>query len=361
MRILVVDDEPGNVVLLEYVLKDGGYNNMRGVTDARLAFTEFCDYEPDLILLDLMMPHVDGFGVLEQIHSVLGPDSYLPVLVLTADGNVETKRRALSSGATDFLTKPFDQLEVILRIENLLRTRWQHLQLVRQNHWLDETVRERTEELRQAQATVVASMAQLEAAQTEMLGRLAQAAEYRDDDTGQHTYRVGHLAGRIARRMGLSSSTADLIERAAPLHDVGKIGISDTILLKPGTLTPNERDIMRTHTLIGGRLLSLGRSTLVKTAENIACYHHEHWNGAGYPHGIAGEEIPVEAQVVSVADVYDALTHERPYKPAWGPDVAVAEIERQRGLQFSPLAVDAFLEIVAEPAEDGDAELTGGA
>jgi putative two-component system response regulator len=202
--------------------------------------------------------------------------------------------------------------------------------------------------LRQAQATVVASMAQLEAAQTEMLGRLAQAAEYRDDDTGQHTYRVGQMAGRIARRMGLSEAEADLIERAAPLHDVGKIGISDTILLKPGQLTELEYRVMRMHTVIGGRLLSLGHSSLVKKAEHIAHSHHECWDGSGYPDGASGEDIPVEAQVVAVADVFDALTHERPYKVAWPVRQAVEEIASQRGAQFCPRAVDAFLMLMQE-------------
>ncbi len=345
MRMLIVDDEPLNVILLADILKEGGFIESRSITDSRLTWPVYRTYGPDLILLDLMMPHVDGFALLEQFRRDVDPDFFLPILVLTADNNLDTRRRALALGATDFLTKPFDNVEVCLRVENLLRSRWQHLHLRNQNGHLDEQVRARTAELELAQQLVLAGMERLEEAQSEILGRLAQAAEFRDDDTGQHTYRVGRLAANLARHLKLGAEDIDLIERAAPLHDVGKIGISDSILLKAGQLTPEEFEVVKSHTVIGGNLLAGGNSDLVKMAESIALNHHESWDGSGYPCGLQGNAIPLEAQLVSCADVFDALTHERPYKHAWTVEAALGEIHSQRGRQFNPRVVDAFLEL----------------
>jgi putative two-component system response regulator len=193
---------------------------------------------------------------------------------------------------------------------------------------LEEEVQKRTRELHESQI--------------EVIERLAQAAEFRDDDTGQHTYRVGSLAGRIARELGLDQELIDLIHRAAPLHDVGKIGINDDILLKPGKLTAEEFNVMKMHTLIGARLLADGHSPFVRIAEQIALSHHERWDGGGYPSGIRGEDIPLVGRIVTLADVFDALTNERPYKKAWPIEEAVAEIKSQSGRQFDPNAVRAF-------------------
>jgi putative two-component system response regulator len=183
----------------------------------------------------------------------------------------------------------------------------------------------------------------LEEAQFETLARLAAAAEYRDDDTGEHTRRVGDLAGRLAEALGLPAELVQLIRRAAPLHDVGKIGIPDAILLKPGRLTEEEFDHMKRHTTIGARMLSGGASTQIALAEQIAGTHHERWDGTGYPVGLAGEAIPIAGRIVAVADVFDALTHARPYKQAWPHAEALAELHRQRGRQFDPRVIDAFL------------------
>ena len=345
MRMLIVDDEPLNVILLADILKEGGFKESRSITDSRLTWPIFHTYGPDIILLDLMMPYVDGFALLEQFRRDLDPDFFLPILVLTADNNLETRRRALELGATDFLTKPFDHVEVCLRVENLLRSRWQHLRLRNHNDHLDEKVRLRTAELELAQQLVLTGMERLEEAQSEILGRLAQAAEFRDDDTGQHTYRVGRSAANLARHLKLGAEQIDLIERAAPLHDVGKIGVSDSILLKAGHLTAKEFEAVKMHTTIGRDLLAGGNSNLVKMAESIALNHHENWDGNGYPNGRKGDGIPLEAQIVSCADVFDALTHERPYKHAWTVAAALEEINSQRGRQFSPRVVDAFLDL----------------
>ena len=239
-RILVVDDEPVNVLLLNRILVREGYVEPLCTTDSR-EVQQLCEQQqPDLVLLDLMMPHIDGFGILHLLRSTEAT-RHIPVLVLTADVSRETKRRALAEGANDFLTKPFDAVEVLLRVRNLLETRFLQLQLWQQNRTLEERVRERT--------------AQLELSQLEVLERLAQAAELRDDDTGQHTHRVATMAAMLAEEIGLSPEEIEMIRRAAKLHDVGKIGISDTILLKSGKLTPDEFEVIKTHAAIGAALL----------------------------------------------------------------------------------------------------------
>jgi len=332
-RILIVDDQPSNVALLEGILEEGDSASYRSITDSRDAVPAFMEYQPDLILLDLQMPFMDGFQVMEQLHACIGPGDFLPILVLTADITPDAKRRALTEGALDFLTKPFDATEVILRIKNLLRTRSLHLQLQGQNQLLDQKVRERT--------------AELEATQVEILERLALAAEYRDDDTGEHTKRVGQTSARIAEALGWSAADVELIHRAAPLHDVGKIAISDSILLKPGKLSPEEFEQMRRHTQLGAKMLSGGRFPLLQLAEQIALTHHERWDGSGYI-GLREESIPTAGRIVTVADVFDALTSERPYKKAWSPDEAIQEIQSQSGRQFDPRIVEAFLKVLRQ-------------
>jgi putative two-component system response regulator len=327
--ILIIDDQEANVRLLEGILDGAGYSRLTTLCDSRRAISTFKEVQPDLVLLDLTMPHLDGFGVMELLKRLVPEGAYLPILVLTADITSQAKRKALSLGATDFLTKPFDHIEVLLRIKNLLDTRFLHLQLHSQNQLLDEKVQKRT--------------AQLEQAQIEMLERLASAAEVRDDDTGQHIHRVGQLSSRVAFAVGLPDSQVELIRRAAPLHDVGKVGIPDGILLKPGKLTDEEFETMKTHTTIGARILSGGSSELVQMAEQIALTHHERWDGSGYPQGLAGEAIPITGRIVAIADTFDALTHERPYKRAWRLEDALAEIQRQYGRQFDPAIVAAFL------------------
>ena len=241
-RILVVDDEEPNVRLLQRILEREGYRHYRGTTDPRDAAALFAEFRPDLVVLDLHMPHLDGFAVMEKLRALIPEETYLPILVVTGDITPEARRRALASGAKDFLIKPFDVGEVTLRIRNLLETRLLHLQLQSQNELLEQKVRERTREL--------------EFARLETLERLARAAEFRDDDTGQHTQRVGRTSALVARSLGLPAAQVDVIRRAAPLHDVGKIGIPDSILLRPGPLGEKEFDVMRTHTNIGARILS---------------------------------------------------------------------------------------------------------
>jgi putative two-component system response regulator len=330
-RILVVDDEPPNVFLLERILAKAGYTDVTTTTDPRDVEDLVADLGPDVVLLDLHMPHIDGFAVMEALHASSDPKARLPILVLTADATTEVKHRALAAGARDFLTKPLDMEEVLLRIGNILEIRFLEGELRAERDSLERRVVERTKDL--------------EDAQTETFERLALAAEFRDDDTGNHTRRVGSMAALIAETVGLPPEDVGLLRRAAALHDVGKIGVPDSILLAPRKLTEEEFAVVKTHTEIGARLLSGSRSATLRMAERVAWSHHERWDGGGYA-GMAGEDIPLVGRITTVADVFDALTHARPYKEAWPVDRAIEEIERQRGLQFDPGAVDAFLDIV---------------
>jgi cyclic di-GMP phosphodiesterase len=336
-RILIVDDEPVNVDLLRRLLERAGFSRIESTNDSRQALDLYVKFRPDLILLDLHMPHRDGLEVMDELNQI-AEASYLPILMLTGDDTPEAKREALSRGAKDFLNKPFHTDEVLLRIGTLLETRFLYLQIQSQNQILEAKVRDRTREL--------------EAAQIEIIERLARAAEFRDDNTGQHTERVGQMAALMARQIGLSDTQVSLIRRAAPLHDVGKIGIPDSILMKLGKLTPEEFELVKTHTTIGARILSGSRFTILRLAEEIAYNHHERWDGSGYA-GIKGADIPLAGRIVAVADVFDALTQKRPYKAAWPVAEAIAEIDRQRGRQFDPALVDAFMRVIEqrEPKE----------
>ena len=325
-KILIVDDEKANVRFLEIILQQAGYTNVHSTTDSRQSRDLFCSIQPDIVLLDLAMPHFDGFAVMQQLNTQMNGNA-VPILVLTADATSVTKHKALKEGAKDFLTKPLDETEVLLRISNLLETRFHSV-------LLESKVRERTQDL--------------EKAQLETLQRLALAAEYRDDDTGLHTKRVGFTAARIAEALDLPPEQIDLILRVAPLHDVGKIGISDAILLKPGKLTDEEFATMRQHTVIGAKMLSGSTSPWLQLAEQIALSHHERWDGNGYPQKLSGEAIPLVGRIVAVADVFDALTHERPYKKAWPLVEALTEIEAQSGRQFDERVIKAFLTLLHE-------------
>ena len=328
-RILVVDDQPVNVTLIQRVLRQHGYADVHTFTDPAELVACAVQEEPDLVLLDLHMPGLGGLDLMRALRTLLGADRFVPMLVLTADATDRARERALTEGATDFLTKPFDLTEMRLRVRNLLETRGLHRKLTAQNVLLAEQVRDRTKD---------ADLSRLE-----LLHRLALAAELRDDDTYQHTVRVGRNAETLGQELGMAPEDTLLLRHAAPLHDIGKIGISDAILLKPGPLTPEEFDQIKTHAEVGARILGGSAIDVLRLAEVVALQHHERWDGTGYPRGLSREEIALPARIVAVVDVFDALTHERPYKSAWPVERAVHEMVGLRGRHFSPDVLDVFL------------------
>jgi putative two-component system response regulator len=326
-RILIVDDQEANIDLLKRMLEHDGFTDVASTTESARVVGLCAQHPPDLLILDLHMPDPDGFEVLRQLQPWF-QGRWFPVMVVSADVTTEAKQRALSEGARDFLTKPFDMVEVLLRIKNLLEVRFSQLASRKQHLRLEQLVHDRTRDLDEARV--------------EALSRLALAAEYRDDATGEHTQRVGRTSALIARMLGLPDVQVALIRHAAPLHDVGKIGLTDSILLKPARLTAEEYEEMRQHVEIGRSILSGSSSPLLKMAEEIAWTHHERWDGKGYLSGMTGDEIPLSGRIVAVADVFDALTRKRPYKDAWPLDQAVSQIFSESGTHFDPLVVDAF-------------------
>lgn len=332
MSILLVDDEQAALVMMRSLLTQAGYQNVFMCDEPLMAAGEFERLKPDLLVLDFHMPRRDGLGVLADLEAAL-PEAF-PVLMITGDERPGLREAALASGAKDFLTKPVNPAEARLRIRNLLESRKLQLELQRHNDRLEAAVRRRTQEL--------------EHSQLEMLVRLARAAEYRDDDTGQHTWRVAHVSGVIAQEMGVPRDRVELLLRAARLHDVGKIAIPDGILMKPGKLTPEEFAVVKRHTQAGAELLSGSRSPLIRLAEQIALTHHERWDGTGYPHGLAGETIPLESRILAVADAFDALTHDRSHRKAVTGDEAAQEIGRNSGTQFDPAVVAAFQRVYVQ-------------
>lgn len=344
-RILIVDDQPANVLLLQKILQVEGYRNLVGISDPTQV-RDLHQAQPfDLILLDIRMPLLDGFGVMAQLRENAG-DDYVAILVLTAQTDEETRLRALKDGATDFVTKPFNRVEVINRIRNLLEVRLLHTQVRQQNQILEQRVRERTAELNETRL--------------EIIRRLGLAAEYRDNETGLHIIRMSLYAHRLALQSGLDEAHAELILNASPMHDIGKLGIPDRILLKPGKLDAEEWRIMQGHAQIGADILEGHPSELLQMAARIALCHHEKWDGGGYPRQLKGEDIPVEARIAAVVDVFDALTSVRPYKAAWPLEQALDEIRRLSGSHFEPRLVEHFLamlpqvrEIMTQYAEPG--------
>lgn len=327
-RIVVLDDEVVNLRAFGRGLGALGFRNVSTFSVAAEALAHMESQEFDLLLLDLHMAPLDGFGVLERLQPRLSSEGYLPVIILTGERDPRVKERVLRMGGRDFLNKPVDLTELHARILNHLETRRLHRQVRDAAGMLEVRVRERTRELEEARA--------------EILARLARAAEYRDDATGRHQERVGDLSALLADHMGLEGDRVEVLRQAAPLHDVGKIGIPDSILRKPGPLTPEEYAFMKQHTRLGAELLAGSRNRILEAARVIAASHHERWDGSGYPAGLSGEAIPVEGRIVAVADAFDSLTHRRAYKAAVPLEVTMGRLLRDAGTALDPTVTAAL-------------------
>ncbi len=332
-HILVVDDEAVNLKLLERMLGLHGYTSLSLVQDSRNVVEAYQRRKPDLILLDVNMPCLDGYQVIEQLKSLDDP-LLPPIIMLTAQNGREYVFKALSLGARDFIAKPFDQTELLMRVRNLLDAHLAHKLLAEQKDVLEAEVRSRTRELYESRLEII-----------RFLGR---AAEYRDNETGLHIVRMSQYSVCLGKAAGMGEEEAEMLLNASPMHDIGKIGISDRILQKPGKLDASEYQIMKKHAEIGADILSGHPSPLMQMAATIALTHHEKWDGSGYPQGLAGEGIPLVGRVVALCDVFDALTSNRPYKKAWSSENALGYIAENSASHFDPCLVKTFESIVPE-------------
>jgi len=326
MKVVIIDDAQINVTLLQHLVRKLPDCESIGFTDPVVALDWCLANDPDLVVVDYMMPQLSGTDLTTKFRAQY-PDT--PVLMVTANHETDLRHLALQLGVTDFLNKPLDQAEFLARSKNMLALRQSHKKLTDRASWLADEVRKATE--------------QLVAQERETIFCLAKAAEYRDPETGAHIVRMAHYSRHIARNLGLSVEQQDLLLEAAPMHDIGKVGTPDLILLKPGKLTEQEFAIMKQHAVIGYEVLNTSSSPLLKVAAEIAHVHHEKFDGSGYPRSLKGEDIPIFGRIVAVADVFDALTSERPYKKAWSIEQASQLLRDGQGTHFDPMCVTAFL------------------
>lgn len=323
--VLIVDDTAANIDVLSGVLKER-YRVKAALDGVRALKIAFSDTPPDLILLDIMMPGMDGYSLCRTLKADTRT-RHIPIIFVTARREVADEQKGLALGAVDYITKPISPPIVLARVAT-------HLALHDQNRELERKVHERTIELRNTRLEII-----------QMLGR---AAEYKDNQTGMHVIRMSHYAKLLGRAAGLSEDEAEMLLNAAPMHDIGKIGIPDQILLKPGSLNDEEKAVMRKHPEFGAAIIGQHNNELLKLAYTVALTHHEKWDGTGYPQKLAGENIPYVGRIVAIADVFDALTSARPYKAAWSDEDALAMMEKQSGRHFDPQLMKIFREIMPD-------------
>jgi len=337
--ILVVDDQLQNIELLEAQLVPHGYEIIMAV-NGEDALDKLSGNRIDLILLDIMMPSMDGFEVTRRVRQS-EKTRLLPVILVTALWETEDRIKGIEAGCDDFISKPIDKLELLARIRSLLKVKDYNDLMLNYRTELESEVRARTEQLKQA-------LQRIKTASLDTIYRLSMASEYKDEDTGAHIKRMSRYSAAVARRMGLDENTTETILYAAPMHDLGKIGIADQILMKPAKLDPAEWKIMKMHTVIGAKILQGSDAEFIKLGESVALSHHEKWDGSGYPNGDKGLEIPVAGRIVAIADVFDALTSKRPYKEPFTIEKSLAIVKKERGTHFDPDVVDAFFDIQDE-------------
>lgn len=340
-RVLVVDDDPEFRFLHSELLKGFGYN-VAVASDGVEALAQISS-TVDLVVMDASMPNMDGFEVARLVRGdPLVAD--IPIVMVTGLVGREDRLRAFDLGINDFINKPVDPSELRLRARWLVSLKVAQDEIKAHGRKLEETVEIRTRELRAALAEVQAARLKTHQAHMDTIHRLTLAGEYKDRDTADHVERIGRFSQVIARWLGLPDETVETIRHAAPMHDVGKLGIPDRILLKPGPLDDEEWKVMRSHTTIGAQILADSNSEVIQMGERIALGHHERWDGKGYPRGVAGEEIPLEARICAVVDVFDALTVDRPYRKAVPNDEVVEMMRKDAGTHFDPDVLDTFLD-----------------
>ncbi|MGL1891386.1 MAG: response regulator [Spirochaetaceae bacterium] len=336
-KILIVDDDRRNLMVLEALLIPMGYEILLA-SDGIEAVETAGKESPDLILMDIMMPRLNGYEATKQLKGA-NETSMIPIVMVTALKEVEDRVRALEVGADDFLSKPIDKTELRARVKSLLKVKAYNDYMLDQQKELEEAVDLRTKQLKEA-------LEQVKEASLESIYRLTRASEYKDENTAAHIMRVSHYAKEVAIKMGLSENEADLLLYASPMHDVGKIGIPDRVLLKPGKLDPDEWVIMKQHPIIGKKILENSKRDYIKLAEEIAISHHEKWDGSGYPYGLKGSDIPLSGRIIAVVDVFDALSSDRPYRKQPFPlDKIYIMLKEGRGKHFDPDVLDAFFAI----------------
>jgi len=327
--VLIIDDTEINLILFAALVKKLDDCIPHTFARARDALSWSQDHIPDLVIVDYMMPDLDGLEFIRLMREIPGRES-VPVVMITANDQKQLRYRALDIGANDFLTKPVDKVEFLARSRNMLLVSDARKKLADRAAWLADEVRKAT--------------AEIIARERETVIRLCKAAEYRDPETGAHILRMAHFSRLIGRGLGLSVEDQELLLEAAPLHDIGKVGIADKILLKPGRLDEEEFEIMKHHAIYGFELLQGSSSRVLQVGADIAKGHHEKFDGSGYPLGLAGTDIPIFSRIVAVADVFDALTSERPYKKAWSLEDAVDFLVAGSGKHFDPKCVQSFLD-----------------
>ncbi|MBF0428020.1 MAG: response regulator [Magnetococcales bacterium] len=340
-KVFVVDDTETNIDILLETL--GDTYDVSVALDGMTALEDIPDRAPDLILLDVMMPEIDGYEVCRRLKQ--DPRTReIPVIFVTAKQETEDETFGLELGAVDYITKPFSPAVVLARVRTHLQLAQAKRELACANEILEEKVRQRTDELHQKNI-------ELEDTRLEIIRRLGRAAEYKDNETGLHVIRMSHYSRLLAIAAGMGEKWAEMLFQAAPMHDIGKIGIPDVILLKPGRLTDEEWVVMRRHPGIGSGIIGRHHSPMLELARVVALAHHEKWDGSGYPKGLAGEAIPMAARVVAIADVFDALTTKRPYKEAWPIAKAVELLQESVGTHFDPSLVPLFIDILPQVLE----------
>jgi len=328
-QVVIVDDQStGRMILEKIILQIADDITVIDFSDPREALNWLKDNQADLIVTDYRMPGLNGIEFIEAVRNT-ATGEHIPIMMITVVSEKKVRHEALEAGATAFLNRPIDQIECRTSCRNLLKLHKQHVIIQNRADWLAEQVHLATEQILQREQ--------------ETILRLAKAGEYRDEETGNHVIRMAKYAKEIAKEIGLNENECNDLEHAAQMHDIGKIGIPDRVLLKEGKFIPEEWEIMQTHTTIGYEILSGSQSKYMQMGAIIALNHHERFNGEGYPNQLTGSQIPLIARIVSVADVFDALMSVRPYKKAWPLEDAIDFLKKQSGTQFDPRCVDAFL------------------